>query len=456
MMKKYIIQICCALFAIPALFSCNKFVEIPNSKNQIESMTVFTDSATAFASLLNTYASFASLHTNSKYLSLYADEYEYTSSATSVIEFGKSQLLIDNTINKSLWTDLYFIIYQCNSIIESAERSTGLSLIAKRQLKAEAKFLRAFANFYLVNLYDHIPLILNTNVNSNRKAFQSPAQLVYNQIIKDLAEAKNELETAYKGLGKVRANNLCATALLARVYLYQNRWIEAEREATTVINSDLFNPLLEPEEVFVANSREAILQFWTTGGFLTDIAQIIPTSATTLPVYTITQTLHQAFENTDVRKTNWIATNNVTTSNVTNAYSYIFKYKNRGAASGKPEYIMALRISEQYLIRAEARIKQNKILDAISDINIIRTRAGLLPLSTSIGEQACLDALFNERRLELFGEWGHRFFDLKRTNQLDATIGSLKNTWNNEAAKAFPIPNSEITYNPNLIPNHGY
>jgi len=61
-----------------------------------------------------------------------------------------------------------------------------------------------------------------------------------------------------------------------------------------------------------------------------------------------------------------------------------------------------------------------------------------------------------ERRIELLGEWGHRWFDLKRTGRADVVLSGLKPNWNSEDV-LLPIPESEILSNANLLPqNPGY
>nr|WP_199080117.1 RagB/SusD family nutrient uptake outer membrane protein [Pedobacter sp. ASV19] len=437
--------------------SCNKLVEIPGSKNQIETPAVFADSSVATSALLGIYYTMAGTpYTSTKYLALYADEYTYTNASDPLMEFNRSHLLVNNSLNDPLWGSLYSVIYQCNALMEGVDQSVKLSAGTKVQLKAEAKFLRAYANFYLVNLYDHIPLILTTEVGKNARAVQSPAQAVFDQVIKDLQEAKKELGTGYKGSGKVRANSWAASALLARVYVYHGRWADAEQEATGVINSNLYSPLPPLQDVFLAGSKEAILQLWTPNGFLIDAPELIPASSEVLPNYVLLDGLQQTFESQDGRKSTWIAANTVTVNGSSQVYSYPSKYKNRSAAGASPEYIMALRLSEQYLIRAEAAAQQKKIDAAVADLNVIRTRAGgIAMLDNGMSKEACLAAVAKERRLELFGEWGHRFLDLKRTGRLDTILGTLKPTWKN-TAEAFPIPQNEIIYNSNLIQNHGY
>ncbi|MBE9599840.1 RagB/SusD family nutrient uptake outer membrane protein [Pedobacter sp. MC2016-24] len=440
-----------------AWMSCNKLVEIPQSKNQIENTDVFRDSTLATSALLGAYFTmgttvYGGIHKN---LNIYADEYNYTASTGPIVEFNKSQLGSGNSTNSSLWNGLYLVIYQCNSLMEGLEHSTGVKIPVKEKLIAEAKFLRAYANFYLVNLYEHVPLILTTEVNGNARAAQVPESQVYEQIEKDLLDASAILKNQYAGTGKVRANKQAADALLARAFLFERKWTQAVAKASEIINSNQYTPLPKPEDVFLANSKETILQFWAVNGFVSDATQFIPVSATVQPTYTISTALAASFENTDSRKSKWITSNNVTVGGITTPYSYPSKYKNRTANTTKAEYVMALRLSEQLLIRAEAFAQLKDVPAAIADLNIIRMRGGLLPLSNTLSEQECLDAITKERRIEFFGEWGHRFFDLKRTGQLDAVMEPLKTTWKT-SAKVLPIPNSEIAYNSNLKQNEDY
>ncbi len=100
-----------------------------------------------------------------------------------------------------------------------------------------------------------------------------------------------------------------------------------------------------------------------------------------------------------------------------------YKYKVRTNTSGAlTEYSMVMRLAEQFLIRAEARIQQDKLDDGRADLDSVRIRAGLLPLPVNLDKDALLLAVEQERKVELFVEWGHRWFDLKRTGRADASF----------------------------------
>jgi hypothetical protein len=154
---------------------------------------------------------------------------------------------------------------------------------------------------------------------------------------------------------------------------------------------------------------------------------------------------------------NWIGTNTVTADSTVTTYRFPYKYKNRAANTSSPENLIALRIAEQYLIRAESRAYQDKLTgvgSAVEDINAIRNRSGL-PNVTATQFDDILGAVYLERRHEMFFENGDRFMDLKRTGLIQTVMSVSKSTWLKTAA-LLPIPFNEITYDGNLKQNDGY
>ncbi len=161
----------------------------------------------------------------------------------------------------------------------------------------------------------------------------------------------------------------------------------------------------------------------------------------------------------DKRKSGWIGQY---TEDIT--YNYSYKYKAYFGAL--TEYVMVLRLAEQYLIRAEARIQQDRIDEGIDDVNIIRARARdaaspsvpdpLPDLSASLSKEDALAAVMHERQVELFTEGGHRWLDLKRTKTADEVLSVIKgNSWQ-ATDTLYPIPQQERLANPNLSQNSGY
>jgi hypothetical protein len=439
--------ICCL---IQLTTGCKKLLNVPTPQNQLTTDKVFTDTASVQSAIVSIYASL-NVDADPNYninLSLYTDELTYGGSTQDYIDFDLSKVAVTNTANLNTWKTFYLIIYQCNNMITQLAKSK-LPAQANLQYNSEAKFLRAYAYYYLINLYGHIPLILTTDVNANLHASQSDSSLVNHQIISDLTDAENGLGENYIGSGRVRANKWSAAALLAKVYLYQRDWKNADLQSSSVINSGLYTPLASPLTVFEANSNETILSIATLNGYITDGPNLIAGGG--VPQFPINDLLFKSFETGDLRKSAWIDT---ITQNGT-LYYYPFKYHNNSDNLSTPENLVILRAGDQYLVRAEAEIQENNIASAVADINTIRTRADLPLLKTGIDQNTCMNALIAERWHELFTENGNRFFDLKRTGRINSVLNSAKSGWS-PSASLLPIPRNEITYDNNLVQNPGY
>jgi hypothetical protein len=166
--------------------------------------------------------------------------------------------------------------------------------------------------------------------------------------------------------------------------------------------------------------------------------------------------LYSAFSAGDLRLGNWIKSVNITTAGVTKTYSHPYKYKViSGTVTVKTEALVFLRLAEMYLIRAEARAENSNLGNAISDLDVIRSRAGLLtPTDPAITQADLLDAIARERRLEMFAELGHRWLDLKRTDKANSILKDKPN-WTIQD-QLYPIPFADIQANPSIKQNDGY
>ncbi|RYE30609.1 MAG: RagB/SusD family nutrient uptake outer membrane protein, partial [Sphingobacteriales bacterium] len=60
-----------------------------------------------------------------------------------------------------------------------------------------------------------------------------------------------------------------------------------------------------------------------------------------------------------------------------------------------------------------------------------------------------------ERRIELFTEWGDRWIYLRHKGKLDVVLSAIKPNWKSTAA-FYPLPHAELQLNPNLKQNLGY
>lgn len=437
--------------------SCKKFVEIPLPVDQPTTTTIFSDDQTATTAINGMYSSmmtqnFAVLNSGvTLYPALSADELMNTAPDPGVGMFTNNTLNSGNDIiATNFWKKTYNHIYIANSILKGLSNSRSLSLTVKNSLTGEAKFARALCYFYLINLFNDVPYITSTEYQPNSILGRTSTLEIYNHIISDLLDAQNLMSNDYPSQGKVRPNKWAATALLARVYLYLEKWPEAEQAATAVIAAGVYN--LSPlNEIFKANSTEAIWQLMPVLSFLNtaDGFTFIPYSSTVKPQYILTDWLINSFEPNDQRKTAWVASNTIGGQ----SFFYPFKYKVRSGSSVS-EYNMLFRLAELYLIRSEARTMLGNFTEARVDLNMIRSRAGLP--NTVANSQASLQiAIEHERQIELFAECGHRWFDLKRTGRINTILSAEKIGWVPTSA-LYPIPFNEMQSNPNLTQNPGY
>lgn len=446
-----------------SLTGCKKFIEVNPPSNLIVSEMVFRNDSTAKAAISGIYSEMmnnanqftAGMQTI--YTGLYADELYYYSPSTITDEYFKNEITQathSSVLSFLFWDPAYKYIYVSNLCIEKLNGSTSVSPAIKKQLIGEAKFIRAFCYFNLVSLFGDVPLITGTDYKENSVMPRSGAGDVYRQMIADLQDSYSSLSSQYPVIDRVRANKWVAAALLARIYLYQKDWVHAEAFANEVINSGLYKLESNPANVFLKNSREAIwqLQPVNPNNNTWEGNVILAASANATPTYLVTNTLLSSFDSGDLRKTSWI--NSRLFSGQTIYYPY--KYKVYGNGAPLTEYYMVLRLAEQYLIRAEAKLNQDKLNEAIDDINTIRTRAGLPTLNYTLNRDQVISAIEKERRIELMFEWGHRWFDLKRTGRVDAVLHALKPATWQATDQLWPIPINQINANPALVQNTGY
>lgn len=447
------------IFLAGGLNSCSKFLDVGSPHDRIVADDVFTDSEKATSAILGIYSQFmgTSLWYSSGGITIFtglsADELYNTNSSNSAYnELRTNSLTAKNGIlDFNIWDRAYKNVYQSNICIEKLRTADKLPDRIKKQLLGEALFTRAFIYFYLVNIFGDVPLILGSDYKENSVKDRSHSVMIYEQIIKDLLEAETLLPDSYITTDRVRPNRKTVQAMLARVYLYTEKWDLAQSKSNEVIQSGVYS--LDPlNKIFSIGGNETIWQLmpiqpsWNT----TEARQLLPlsTSASALGQLALTENLIASFQQEDLRRSNFILSKTV------NGTTYYFAQKYKAVAIGTvTEYYKVFRLSEQYLIRAEASAKMNNIDAALNDINTIRERAGLAKVTTDSKDIFIL--IEKERRAELFAEWGHRWLDIKRTGR---ALDLLKNKQPDISASdlLYPVPNSVLLSNPSIKQNPGY
>ena len=475
--SRSILLIYCSMIIGLCQLSCKKMVSVPQPINSITTPQMFESDNQAKTAMAGVYSLMVNggLNFSNGYATLLtalsSDElFYYGAGDAQILSFGPNQLLYNNSYTSSVWTNAYKTIYNANAVIEGIAASTSYTLTdtVRKRLTGEAQFVRAFCYFYLANLFGDVPLVLTVDFNKTRYMTRTPVSEVYRQIIADLTEAQSVL-TAQPAGERITPDKWTATAMLARVYLYTGEYAKAAAQATAVIdNVSRYNLESDPNKVFLIASKEAI---WQLKQGIKDATYLNMTTEAYflwpapwpngVTKYCLTESLLNAFETGDRRRSAWV---NSSTNTGAGLYWYPYKYKlgrHNGAQNiASTEYYMVLRLAEMYLIRAEAAANgaPGGTAAAITDLNVIRNRAGLTALPATLTSDQLIAAVAHERQVELFAEWGHRWLDLKRTGRAHDVLSVIpgKQPWTGDYQLLYPIPATEIQINPRLQQNPDY
>jgi len=445
--------------------SCEDFLEVGVPNHKIVSETVFENDDTALSAMTGIYnelfnASFSGgwNYSVTVLAGLSADILQPINPESPTFgEFYQNEITPDNSPNLSLWSSAYNIVYMTNAILEGLEQSDDLTEQTKIRLEGEAKFIRAFTYFYLVNIYGDVPLVLTTDYRNNSLVSRDSAEEVNAQILSDLESALDLLGTEYLAAERTHVNRFVVMAFLARVHLYQQNWEQAETLSSEVIAQTSTYEILEDlDQVFLANSREALWQISPIGrgNILTSTGEGQVFIGTSRSALKLADSFIENIDPQDKRLSNWV---NIFT-NATRNFYFPYKYKDRSSLSNITEYSMVLRLAEQYLIRAEAKAMQGNLSGAIADVDIIKSRADIDLIEETnpgISIEELLKVIMEERKLELFAEWGHRWLDLKRTGKAAEVLEAKTFLWQ-DTDLLYPMPEAERMKNPNLGQNLGY
>ncbi|UUW08646.1 RagB/SusD family nutrient uptake outer membrane protein [Flavobacterium plurextorum] len=442
--------------------ACSGFTDVDLPSSQLTSTAIFMEKSTATAAMVDIYSKMRDKGLLTGYptgltmqLGLYTDELSfYGNSAAVQANFYNNSLMQTDTSLAEFWNSSYSQIYAANSVIEGVNESATLPKSDKDQLLGEAIFVRSLIHFYLLNTFGPIPYISSTDYKKNSTVSRMPESQIYKQIKRDLELSSDLLPKAYAGSDRTRPNKFAAKALLARVCLYMELWQEAADAASAVLNqTDLYIWPQSLNALFQKQSQSTIWQFMpATAGLNTYEGSSFIFQQGPPSLAAVSQDLLNAFSTNDLRKTQWLRA----VSNGSSTWYHPYKYKNQSnTGTTSVEYSIVLRLAEQYLIRAEARAHSADLIGAKEDLNKTRNLAGV-GNTTALSVEEILQAIYTERRLEFFTEFGQRFFDLKRTNRLDQTLLPVKSQWKT-SDRLFPLPESELLLNPNLLPqNEGY
>ncbi len=431
------------------LGACTELLDIEPFQ-QLSDQGAITDAASSRAALLGAYSSLQNHYSlNYPVLGyLPADNVRFNGTLNQFLQIDQNAVTPDNPIVTSAWTSLYQAINSANNVI-AALPSVGdpaLSEAEKTRLLGEAYFIRALSYFDLARAWGGVPLILQPTrtLEDGRGIKRSTLAQTYDQVQSDLTLAETNLPEATT---RNRAVKKAAQALRARLHLYREQWTEAEVFASTVISGTGYqlvapyrtfftSPFLTQESVFELTYSIADQNNQWNNWYPSQLGGQFTLQPTSSLIGLVNDPASGGGRN------QLVAT--VTSGTSTSTYGNLY---NRSAQRDDPAYI--IRIAELYLIRAEARAQQDKLVEAAADLNAVRARAGLTPTSATTKEELLL-AIENERRVEFAFE-AHRWFDLVRTRRADDVLGLT-----DERKWLYPIPFVDIGADKDLEQNPGY
>lgn len=347
-----------------------------------------------------------------------------------------------NGLSNEIWSLMYKVINQTNIVIDNTPKAQG-SEEDKNKILGQAKAMRAICYFHLIQNYQQTyaiaknkpGVILRLSAIAEQNLPRSTVQACYDQILKDLQDAKLLL-SEYDREGKWFINKDVVTGQLARVYLVMNDWSKALTESTEVYNA--YSQLMTKEQyqggfddVISKNYPEIIwavkftdqnnLGGGTQFNFWYNQDASYGEGFTDGPIYSFLDFFadgkyKELFEETEDRYQFWKRTKNAS-AEWSSKWAYD-KYKHSGDANGavqgntRPE-VSLMRSAEMLLIMAEASAQLNNG-NGLPLLNKLQTARGVKGLTTVSSGTNLLEAIYVERRKELLCEGVTGIYDLLR------------------------------------------
>ena len=500
-MKRYTILFILFIIAAITQTSCKKFLDQPVLGNY-EAANFFNSDANAQTAINAAYAPLLFTDGGSNAIWVLGDV-----ASDDAIKGGNDgdqadfqnindfNIIPSNSAVEAVWKRYYDGVFKCNVVVSGLpDDNTAVSQPVKTSCIGQAKFLRAYYYFILTTCYGNIPLHVKVETPEEAQSPALPQEQIYAQIESDLNDAAAALPTSWSGADDGRATKGAALALLAKTYLFEQKWAEAASAAQQVEALGIYNLTNLFTDNFNANKKdnsEAIFSVWHKSGsnpFLgNNLNQwFAPRSLNGYGFFYPTQSLIDNFEKSpggavDPRlaytmagtdapgyydttyQASWSTTGYISKKQIEPLSEIPTSIKGDGNLNYE-----ALRFGDVLLIEAEALNESGKGAQALIPLNKVRKRAresylydqslpgfgtvpaGLLPDITATDQNQLRDIIRKERRSELALEF-HRYFDVIRYGSVYATqaMKDIPN-FSYDKDKFFPIPQSERDTNHNL------
>lgn len=344
----------------------------------------------------------------------------------------------------------------------------------------EAKMLRAYFYWNLVRCFGGVPLITDVLESSEdivTATTKVSTEEIYTAIENDLKEAAEVLPATLMPDEYGRVTLYAAKALLAKVYLYQQKWALSKTMCDEVMAGG-FDILPDYSMIWREAGEFSVESIWEVNAIGTTPNKGIegyfvvqaPRGAGGLGwgFNTPSEDLVNAYEPGDLRKDATIISRGQTlwdgfevNPSATNQYynykSYVSKTMEsfNGDDWQSNKNLRIIRFGEILLISAEVENELGNLDAAETALNRIRNRAGL-PNTTASDKDEMRQAVWKERRVEMAFEHD-RTFDLRRTGRAGEVLRAHGKNYIDGKHDLFPIPQKQIDLSNNtLVQNFGY
>ncbi|MDR1523789.1 MAG: RagB/SusD family nutrient uptake outer membrane protein [Tannerella sp.] len=458
-MKTIHIKFLSAVILPAVLFSCEESLLDFPPQTQIEDGAIIISQSSAEKALVGAYASIRGISgTAILTYETAADNVILNSLRTVVVPTLRADGGVTGGADRTGgggYGSYYTLINRANHVITAVnELNDGLFTSgSKGKILAEAHTLRAFAYFDLARTYANVPVILTPSTATNQLGIRkSPKTDVLKQVESDLDIAESNWNGNNWNVNKGRVSLWAIYAFKARLYLYQERWNDAENYASKL----LLNPELQ------LTNLEAGDNWYETRFSPEGIFEVACSTSEGNPVRSNFTTAAEGGLGDYIANPDFADLLN--DPDIGGKRSLYLKYEPSIAAwlvriynkSDRSSSVFLFRLAEQYLIRAEARLKKATpdIPGAIADINEIKNRAGVALLDTpgALSRDELLLVLEDENRYEFAFE-GHRYPDIIRTGRAGEVFGALNPIYKDPRYWVVPIPTSELKNDPDLEQN---
>jgi len=492
------------IFLVAILFftvtGCKKILDQP-VLGQYSTTNFFTNDANTVLAVNAAYSSLTFTDASSNAIWVLGDvASDDAIKGGSAGDQGDFQLINDFNINptnsavEAVWKRYFQGVFTCNVVTDGLSgTASGISPTVKTQAIAQAKFLRAYYYFILTTCYGNIPIHLKVETPTEAQKPVSPQTAIYAQIEKDCTDAAADLPPSWTGADLGRVTKGAALALLAKTYLFEQKWALAASTAKAVddlgvytllpVFADNFRAATKnnAEGVFSIQHQTGLVPFqgnnlnvWFAPRSIAGYGFFYPTQSLVNNFeksaggvddprldYTVARAGHPYFDS--AFDPTWTTTGYLSKKDCQPLSEIPVTTKGDGNLN-----YQAIRFAEVLLIEAEALNESGNSSGALAPLNRVRKRAresylfdkdltgygtvpaGLLPDITTTDQSQLRDIIRKERRSELALEF-HRFFDIIRYGSAYANSAlSDVPLFNYNANKFFPIPQSERDSNPKL------